>query len=165
MEDKESTDELLEHVVEIAQRRGLVENGNLVVITAGVPLGISGTTNLLKVHLVGDVLVSGTSVTHSAVCGTLCVCKNEQEAKQNFKPGDILVIPETSNNILEIMKNALGIITESNGINSHAAIVGLALDKPMIIGAENATNLLKSGTAVTLDGTRGIVFSGRHKNI
>ncbi len=163
VDEKNNTDELFDHVVDEARKHNLVKNGDLVVITAGVPLGVSGTTNLLKVQLVGDVLVSGTSVTKGSVCGNLCVCSDEDEAVRVFKTGDILVIPQTSNKILGIIKNASGIITESDGMNSHAAIVGLALDKPVIVAAEHATQILKSGTTVTLDAARGIVFSGVEK--
>ena len=108
-------------------------------------------------------LVTGKSVTDGVVYGNLCVCKNEQEAKLNFKPGDILVIPYTSNEILEIMRMSSGIITEEENEDSHALIVGLALDKPTIIGAESATKILKSGTTVTLDASSGVVFSGRKR--
>ena len=161
VEEKETTDELFDHVVETARRRGLVHDGDLVVITAGLPLGVSGTTNLLKVQLVGDVLVSGIGVTKGSVCGNLCVCKDEKEAAERFKEGDILVVPETSNEILSILKSASAVITERGGANSHAAIVGLTLGKPVIVGAQNATQLLKSGTTVTVDAARGIVFSGQ----
>lgn len=160
VEEKDNTDELFNHVVETARRRGLVKDGDLVVITAGMPLGVSGTTNLLKVQLVGDVLVSGMGVTKGTVCGNLCVCKDEKEADERFKEGDILVVPETSNEILSILKSAAAIITEHGGMNSHAAVVGLTLGKPVIVGAQNATQLLKSGTAVTVDAARGIVYSG-----
>ncbi len=163
VDEKDNTDELFDHVVDVARSKGLLKNGDLVVITAGVPLGISGTTNLLKVHLVGDVLVSGIGVTKGAVCGNLCVCKDEDTAIKTFKEGDILVIPQTSNRILNIIKKASGIITENGGMNSHAAIVGLALDKPVIVAAEHATQILKSGTTVTLDAARAIVFSGKEK--
>ncbi|HEX3026085.1 MAG TPA: PEP-utilizing enzyme, partial [Clostridia bacterium] len=95
--------------------------------------------------------------------GNFCVCKNEAEALHNYKEGDILVIPETSNDLLPLLKSAAAIITEREGKNSHAAVVGLTLDKPVIIGAPNATLLLKSGTAVTVDASRGIVFSGVEK--
>lgn len=163
LEDKDNTDELFDHVIEVSQKKKIVKNGDLVVITAGVPLGVSGTTNLLQVHLVGDVLVSGTGINENIVSGNLCVCKNAEEARLNFHTGDILVIPETSNELLTIMKSAAGIITEVGGASSHAAIVGLALDKPVIVGAQNATKLLKSGTTVTLDGEMGFVFGGVHK--
>lgn len=158
-EEKVNTDDLFEHIVEVAEQHGLIHSGDLAVITAGVPLGVSGTTNLLKVHLVGNILVSGESVNQKIVCGKLCVCANEEEAIANFSTGDILVIPKTSNNILHILKRASGIITEAEGTNTHAAIVAMALDKPAIIGATNATKLLKSGTTITLDGHRGTVFS------
>jgi len=161
VEEKNNTDALFDHVVETARKRNLVQNGDLVVITAGLPLGVSGTTNLLKVQLVGDVLVSGRGVTKNSVCGNLCVCKDEKEANKCFKEGDILVIPETSNDILPILKSASAIVTERGGMNSHAAIVGLTLGKPVIVAAQNATQLLKSGTAVTVDAARGIVYNGR----
>lgn len=54
-----STDDLIHHAVQKAVEADLLKNGDLVVITAGVPLGVSGTTNLMKVHIVGDVLVTG----------------------------------------------------------------------------------------------------------
>lgn len=164
VDEKNNTDELFDHVVDVARKEGLVKDGDLVVITAGAPLGISGTTNLLKVQLVGDVLVSGMGATKGAVCGNLCVCTDEKDAEKNFKDGDILVIPQTSNTLLHLLKSASGIITEETGMNSHAAIVGLALDKPVIVGAEHATKILKSGTTVTIDATRGIVFSGIQKH-
>ncbi len=165
VEEKDNTDELFDHVVDVARGRGLVKNGDLVVITAGVPLGISGTTNLLKVQLVGDILVSGVGVNKGITCGNLCVCTDHEQAKNEFKEGDILVLPFTDNNILTLMKSASGIITEADGMNSHAAIVGLALDKPVIVGAKNATQLLKSGTTVTLDASRGIVYCGVEKTL
>jgi len=159
VEEKDNTDELFDHVVNVAESLGLVTSGDLTVITTGVPLGISGTTNLLKVHLVGNVLVTGETVTDETVCGRLCVCKNEEEALNNYSDGDILVIPKTSNILHRIIKTAKGVITEQEGVNSHAAIMCLALNKPVLVGAKNATRILKTGTVVTLDGHRGTVYS------
>lgn len=159
VEEKDNTDELFEHVVSVAESLGLVKSGDLTVITAGVPLGVSGTTNLLKVHLVGNVLVTGETITDETVCGRLCVCKTEEEAFKNYTDGDILVIPKTTNNLHRIIKTAKGVITEQEGVNSHAAIMCLALNKPVIVGAKNATAILKTGTVVTLDGHRGTVYS------
>lgn len=159
VEEKNNTDELFEHVVHVAESLGYVSSGDLTVITAGVPLGVSGTTNLLKVHLVGNVLVTGETVTDETVCGRLCVCKNEEEALNNYTDGDILVIPKTTNALHRIIRTAKGVITEQEGVNSHAAIMCLALNKPVLVGARNATRILKTGTVVTLDGHRGTVYS------
>ncbi|MDR1564455.1 MAG: pyruvate kinase [Oscillospiraceae bacterium] len=161
--EQSSTDALFDHAVKKAQEQGLISNSDLVVITAGVPVGISGTTNLLKVHLVGDVLVSGHGTSRSTISGNICVCKDYAEAEAQFKDGDILVIQQTNNSIVNIMRKASAIITEVDGLDSHAAIVGLALEKPVIVGAESACKLLKSGTTVTVDAMLGIVYSGEIK--
>ncbi|WP_066683272.1 pyruvate kinase [Christensenella intestinihominis] len=157
VEQKLNTDELFEMVVNYGKKAGLLENGDLVVIMAGVPLGIAGTTNLLKVHIVGDVLVKGTGINGLCASGNLCVARTEKEARQTFKQGDILAVPTTSNNILDLMKQSAGIITEEDGPDTHAAIVGMALDIPVLVGAVSATQILKSGTHIKLDAERGLV--------
>lgn len=165
IEEKESTDELFDAAVEAAEKNNLVDNGDLVVITAGVPLGISGTTNMMKVQVIGNVLVSGKGITNTTACGNLCVCDNEEEAIERFEDGDILVVPQTTNNLLSIMRKSSGIVTEQDGMNSHAAIVGLALDIPVIVGAKNATKILKCGATVTIDAVQGIVSSNQNCSI
>ena len=159
-EEQDNTDMLFEHAVERAKSTGLVKHGEVVVITAGVPIGISGTTNTLKVHIVGNVLVKGTGYNNMAVSGKLCVAANEQAARMHFEPGDILVIPKTSNALMDLLKEASGIITEQGGMDSHAVIVGLTLGIPVLCDVENATSILKNGTTVTLDTARGMVYTG-----
>lgn len=160
-----NTDDLIHHAVHKAQEAGLLKDGDLVVITAGVPLGVSGTTNLMKVHIVGDVLVTGKGVNKGSVTANVCVCQNEQEALARFERGQVLVIPATTNAVLPLLKTAAGIITEEDGADSHAATVGMALDIPVIVGAANATQILKSGTAVTMDAEKGIVCAEKSAHI
>ena len=150
-------DDLFDHVVNTVHSQGLVADGDLVVITLGAPLSVAGTTNLIKVQIVGDVLASGDGIGTNSCVGTLCVAKNEEEAHKTFTRGDILVIPRTSNQVLDIMKQASAIITEEPGINSHAATIGMALDLPVIVGCKNATRILKGGTCVNVDAERGFV--------
>ncbi len=159
-EEKTNMDELFDHAVDCAVGAGYLTSGDLVVITAGAPLGISGTTNLLKVHLVGNILVQGVGATAYTACGNLCVVSDEEEALRAFRPGDILVIPQTTNRILSLLREASAIITEAPGLNSHAAIVGMTLEKPVLVDAAGATRILKSGTTVTVDGERGVVLYG-----
>ena len=160
-EEKQSTDELFAHAVDCAQKKGLLETGDLVVITAGVPLGVSGTTNLMKVHVVGDVLVKGTGVTEKTVIAPICVAKSPEDARTHFVSGDILVIEETCNEIMQLLRSASGIIVEKDGLDSHAAVVGLTLDIPVIVGAQNATKILKSGTTVIVDAKKGVVTANK----
>ena len=157
VEEKFNTDELLAHAVDVTYKHKLVGFGDLVVITTGLPLGISGTTNMLKVQMVGNILISGTGIGSESVCGTLCVSAGENATPQNFEDGDIIVVPSASEKIIHILRRARGIICERGGIDSYAAIVGQALGIPVIVGADSATKILRSGTAVTLDAARGIV--------
>lgn len=158
-EIKENTDELFEHAVSQAQKAGLVSNGDLVVITAGVPLGVSGTTNLIKVHTVGDVLVAGIGVNSSSCTGKACVAADETALREQFSDGDVIIVKQTSNTILDVLKRASAIVCEQDGSNSHAAIVGMTLDIPVIVGAKNATELIKNSTMVMVDADKGIVCS------
>lgn len=154
---KDNADELFDHAVQRAKEEKLIQDGDLVVITAGVPLGIPGTTNLLKVQTVGDVILTAKGIGKGQARANVCVAKSEAEARENFRQGDILVMPQTSNEIMDLLKKASGIIVSSKGADCHAAIVGLTLDIPVLVGACGCTNVLRSGTMIILDAEKGIV--------
>lgn len=136
VEEKTNTDDLFEHAIEQTEKNGYVHQGEITVITAGVPLGVSGTTNLIKVHVVGHILVKGRGVNNRKATASLCVGKEETDIIDNFNEGDIVVLPETSNDIIDELRQASGIIVENEGHNSHAGIVGLSLDIPVILGVK-----------------------------
>ena len=152
-----STDELISMSVENAKGAGLIQDGDLVVVTAGVPVGVSGTTNMIKVHMVGDSLLAGVGIGSRNAKGEVCVCRSAAEAAKKFKPGQILVVPFTTNDELPFIREAAGVITEEAGANSHSAIVGLTLNKAVIVGATNATRTLKDGMVISMDCIRGTV--------
>lgn len=157
VEEQQDTDQLFDHAVDVAQKAGLVQPGQLTVITAGIPLGISGTTNLIKVHVAGHILVKGQGISRKKACASLCVCHSAEELQEKFKAGDIIVTEETTNEMLPQIREAAGLIVEKAGENTHAGIVGLTLDIPVILGAEHATRILKAGAVVTLDADQGVV--------
>jgi len=105
-------------------------------------------------------LVQGTGIDYGSITGEICVVNSPEEARNNFVDNSILVASFTTNDMLPVLKRASAIIVEESGISSHAAIVGLTLEIPVIIGAENATKILKSGSVVTVDSSRGIVYFG-----
>ncbi len=161
MNEEDTADELFDHAVEAAEKKGLIQRGELAVITAGVPLGLSGTTNMIKVHVAGNTLITGKGCNKLKKSGNICVCTSLEQVEHNFHMGDILVVNETTNEMMSKLKDASGIITETGDRYCHAAIVGMALDIPVIVAARNATSILKSGTFVTIDAEQGIVYSGR----
>ena len=158
---EKNTDQLFDLAVETAEKAGIVQQGEVVVITAGVPLGVSGTTNLIKVHVVGHVLLKGKSVNDKIVSGNLCVCKTASELLRSYKPGDIIVINETTNEMMPQLRTASALIVEKGGLSSHAAVVGMSLDIPVLLEAKSATEILKQGAFVTIDSKKGIVYANK----
>ena len=114
---------------------------------------------MIKVHLVGSSLISGAGVGDENVKGVLCVCRTVEDVKLKFRPGMILVVPHTNNDMLPYLRQAAGIITEENGLGSHAAVVGLSLNKAVIVGAIGATRTLHDGMKVSMDCRQGSVQS------
>lgn len=161
MQEEETADDLFDHAVKLSEDKKLISRGDLVVITAGVPLGLSGTTNMLKVQVAGNTLLTGRGCNALKASGNICVCNSADDLAENFRPGDIVVVSATNNDMMPQLKDAAGIITEQGDRYSHAAIVGIALDIPVITEAKNATRILKSGTFVTMDSEQGLVYSGR----
>lgn len=152
-----STDELVDFAVEAAEKADLVKQGDLVVVTAGVPVGVAGTTNMIRVHLVGGFLLNGVGIGTKNASGPLCVCRSQEDVAAKFHPGDVLVVPYTTNDLLSYIRQAAAVISEESGGNSHAATVGLTLDKAVIVGATGATQRLRDGTMVSVDCVRGVV--------
>ena len=157
MEYAHDTDELINMSVKVAEDAGLIQSGDTVVVTAGVPVGVSGTTNMIKVHMVGNTLLAGVGIGGQNAKGEVCVCRSAADAAKKFKPGMIMVVPFTTNAMLPFIREAAGVIAEEAGINSHAATVGLALNKAVIVGGTNATRTLKDGMRISMDCARGVV--------
>ncbi|MEH7452521.1 pyruvate kinase [Gottfriedia acidiceleris] len=159
-----STDEMLQHAMEAAQDAKFVSNGDTVIITAGLPVGETGMTNMMKIHVVGDVIAQGQGIGRKTAAGKVVIAKTGEEAVSKVTPGSILVTNSTDRDMMPAIERAAAIITEEGGLTSHAAVVGVSLGIPVIVGVENATNILVNGQAVTVDASRGIVSTG-HKSI
>ena len=161
IETKETSEEIFDFSVQKALRAKYITQGDLVVITAGIPVGIAGTTNMLKVHVVGEVLMRGTGVSKGIAVGNICLVKDAKEAEAKFKAGDVLVTTQTDIDMIPYMEKACAVVTEEGGYTSHAAIVGLNMKKPTIVGVDNAMELAEHGKLVTVDTERGIIYSGQ----
>ena len=152
-----STDELVDFAVQAAAQAGVVHEGDLVVVTAGVPVGVAGTTNMIRIRQVGGALVNAVGIGEKKVSGPLCICRSTDEVAEKFQPGDVLVVPYTTNELLPYIRQAAAVITEEASVECHTATIGLALDKPVIVGAAGAVQRLTDGTMVTVDCARGLV--------
>lgn len=157
--DLPSTSQTFQAAMNVAQEKGLLKEGDLVVMTAGTLQGVSGSTDLIKVDVVTAVLGRGVGIGEGSVSGRARVASSGLEVS-NFNPGEILVVPRTSADFVDAIRRAGGIITEDDSLTGHAAVIGLRLGVPVIVGVKNATEIIRDGTILTLDTRRGLVYSG-----
>ena len=157
---KQTTDELLNNAVSTAVNTGLVDNGDLIIITAGVPTGETGTTNLMKIHLVGDELAKGQGIGHHSTVGKAVVANTADDLKGKDLSESIVITQSTDADMVPYLENAKGIVTEEGGLTSHAAVVGLNLGVATIVGVEGAREKIADGTLITLDPKQHKVFEG-----
>ena len=161
--ESKSTDEVIELSIKSSLDAGFVDEGDLVVITAGIPVGLAGTTNMIKVHTIGKVLMKGMGIGNRVGTGRVIIGNSEEDLLSTFEDGDILVCRATYKDMVKFMERAGAIITEEGGLTSHGAIVGLNLNKPTIVGVEGATSELSNGDIVTVDSTTGQIYKGQAK--
>ena len=159
-----STDELLDLSVEKGLETNLFRHGSKVIITAGVPVGVQGTTNLMKVHVVGNVIAKGTGIGRNYAYGKAVVANNAKKANSEMDDGNILVVNSTDKDMMEAIHKASGLVTEEGGLTSHAAVVGLSLGIPVIVGVDHLFDKVKDGELITIDSETGEIHQG-HANV
>lgn len=160
-----STDDMFKIAAKVAKEKGYVKDGDLVIIVAGVPVGDSGTTNLMKLQIIGSKLAQGLGVGNGSVVGKTVVANSAEEANSKVKEGDILVAKTTDPDYMPAIKKASGMVVEASGLTSHAAVVGLSLGIPVVVGATDATQKISNGTTITVDAHRGAIYQGEISNL
>jgi len=157
--ETEGTDQLFEESIKTALEGGYINNGDLIVLTAGIPAGKSGGTNMLKVETVGEILVQGMGIGNLPASGPVKIVMSTAEMSK-IEPGDIVVTGSADSSLAPYLELMAGLIAEEGGLTSNAAIMGLNADIPVIVGTRDATRVLKDGMIVTLDTPRGRIYRG-----
>jgi pyruvate kinase len=154
----ESADDVIAESVNKAVQSGYIKKGDQVVIAAGIPIGYTGTTNMIKVHTVGDVLVKGVGAGMKSVYGNAAVIYNKDD---NVEKGNILVITKQDSKYLDLLDMISGLVAEESGFTSKLAVECIKRGIPIITGASKAASIIRSGSLITLDTIRGLVFGGK----
>ena len=155
------TDELINTAVEAAQQSGLVKTGDVVIISAGVPTGVSGTTNLIKAHIVGNVLLRGEGVGSGCASGNVCTVNTLSDLESDFKDGNVIVTKMTTSEMLPYMRRASAVVVESTNPECHAAVACQAMGIPLMMDRSyQAVHMLKSGMMITVDANEGFIYNG-----
>jgi pyruvate kinase len=143
----------------MAKEVGIVQDNDLVVITCGVPIGVSGTTNMMKIHSIGEVTLKGVGFGNKSFTG---IIRFVDDDKSRFEPGDILYTRGIDETMADMVRQAGAIITQEGGYTSMGAIAGTTFNIPTIVGVEHVKDLLEDGMVTTVDPIVGIVYKGRY---
>lgn len=158
VEEVSSTDAMFELGINKARESGAARDGDVIVITGGTPIGMSGTTNTLKVETVGCILASGVSLGNGALSGEVLLIRDMDELQAAVSRKDyVLVTRSTNHAMLQLIRQAKAMIVEDEDPSGHAVTVAMALDIPLIYACENATKILSNGSIVTIDFDRGTI--------
>ncbi|EIB6792028.1 pyruvate kinase [Enterococcus faecalis] len=155
-----STDEMFNLASKVSQEEGYASEGDLIIITAGVPVGEKGTTNLMKIQMIGSKLVQGQGVGEEAIIAKAVVAGTAEEAVAKATEGAILVTKTTDKEYMPAIEKASALVVEEGGLTSHAAVVAIVQNIPVIVGAADATSLINNDEVITVDPRRGIVYRG-----
>ncbi|MCW2276627.1 pyruvate kinase [Heliophilum fasciatum] len=154
----EGTDEMLSEAIDRSLQEQWIDSGDLVVLTAGVPAGVAGRTNLIKVHVAGKILARGQGIGRATAVGRAVICRTAADT-QKVQKGDILVASLTTRDMIPAIERCAGIIAGEGGLTSHAAIVGLQFNIPVIVSIGDL-DALTDGETVTMDSERGLIYEG-----
>jgi len=152
------TDEMLSVAVNTSLNKNFIQSGDVVVITAGVPIGKVGSTNMIKVQIMGNVLSKGTGIGRKSYSGV--ARKVQFPQKDPFNDGDILIAETTNADYVPIISRAGALVIVEGGLTSHAAIVALQYGIPAIVGAQEAFSKVTDGQILTVDALSGVMYEG-----
>ena len=159
-EKPETTDDMFDLAASKAVELGFAKEGDLILITAGVPVGERGTTNIMKIQLIGSKLADGQGVGDETVIGKAVIATSAQEAIDNAVEGGVLVTKTTDKDYLPAIEKSSALVVENGGLTSHAAVVGISMGIPVIVGVKDATSVIADGQLITVDSRRGLVYRG-----
>jgi pyruvate kinase len=151
--------------VSVAQEKGLVNEGDVIIQTAGTLQGVAGSTDLVKVEVVTAVRGKGIAIGQGTTVSGKARLVTKTGEPSNFNAGEILIANGTSTDHVEAIRKAAGIVVEDTSLTSHAATTGLRLGIPVLVGVEKATSAIREGEMVTIDLQRGVVYSGKGNNL
>ena len=160
----QTIDEAFQKISTFALDNQLVSYGDLVVVTAGTPFGVSGTTNMMIVESIGDVLVRGHVGYGPRIHGNAAIVL-APEIKQPYEVRDqLLVVAKCDETYLPLIQQASALILQNhiNDVSSekYAKEIAMSLQKPVLLRADAACRILKEGQLITLDPDKALVYKG-----
>ncbi|EFV02098.1 pyruvate kinase [Pseudoramibacter alactolyticus ATCC 23263] len=155
-------EDLVSDVNRILEVMGIVKVGDLVIASAGLPFGIQGNTNTIRVRTVGNAILSGMGVGDRMVTGFARFVT--PDTLDDFNEGDIVVTRVITPGIYGAIEKAAAVITSETGFNTEADHVAKDYGIPVIKGVQKATSVIEEGKLITVDPLNGMIYQGAVRN-
>ena len=160
LDNYEDIDLMISEAIEEAKKENYLSSGDKVIVTAGVPVGLSGSTNLIKIENIEEIIARGTGLGNGKITAKAIVVNELKDLVNFFKNGNIIVSKFTNKEMMPYIKRSGGLVTEKAGYTSHGAVVGVSLAIPTIVGAKNITEKIKTGDIISINSTDGTISQG-----
>ncbi|MCA9972425.1 MAG: pyruvate kinase [Anaerolineales bacterium] len=153
--------EILDSALDAALKRSLIQEGDTVVMTAGISPNAPGSTNLMRVETVPVVLARGIGVLDRVVNGRVrrLDVPLDTTLADDLDPDEILVVPRSDRTLIPHLRRAAGLVTRDGSVGDHGYTLALELGIPAVVGVANGCDTLEDGQSITLDTKRGLVLS------
>lgn len=162
--DCKTMDAAFKEASQFALNHHIVTYGDLVVLTAGAPFWVSGTTNTILVESIGDVMVRGHGGNGPKTHGNISLIPTYENKEPYAVKNKIIVISACNENYLPLIREALGVILQNDiddvESEKYAELTTKTLNKPLITRADGAFRILREGQLVTLDPDKFLVYKG-----
>ena len=161
LEELFSTDEMFREMAGVSKDAGFVDEGDMVIITSGLPLGIAGATNLMKIHVVGEIMQKGIGIGERAIKGRIRFAQNLH--LEPLIPGDILYLEEVLPEDFALVEKAAGLISAEGGYTSLAGVWARKLGIPAVLGVRLFRSRVHDGQEISMDPKLGIIYNASVK--
>lgn len=159
----DNTDEILDGAIDVAINSGLIKRGDTVIITAGISVNMPGSTDLMKVETIPEIIAQGTGVLDCTLVGQVRrVAIPITISAEEIDPGEILVVESSDRALIPLVQRAAGLISQEGGPGCHAHTLAIELGVPAIVGAAGVLKHLVDGMVITMDTAAGVIYAGRH---
>ena len=160
LESQERAAKIFSIAMQIAQEMNILNQGDLVVQTAGTLTGISGSTDLIKVGLVRKVIARGISIGETAVTGKARVIENEQDLSL-ISPGEIIIVDKNLLTLVPFSKQITGIITNESLEKCLQFYKEINSKISTICQLDSFIKNIKDEDLITLQLNEGVVYKGQ----
>ena len=153
-----TTDAITADAVEAAQIAGYVKEGDVLVVTGGSSGGGTGTTNLIKVHLIERVLGHGLGLGDRKVIGRVRRLASPVPPDVKIDPDEIVVAERTDRTFLPALNRAAALITADTRPDSHSRLAVLEMGLPAVLGVSEGVEQFEDGMHIVMDSKRGLIY-------